>query len=107
MLLRLYYVHEKSSKKSNELTGSKRSRTTAYNPQSNSMVERFHRHLKSALKAQPNPSAWMDPLPFVILGICTAVKLTSPQQLLSAIFFYLKGAQSVDDFVADCRRLGE
>ena len=41
------------------LLGTKRSRTTSYHPQANGMVERFHRQLKAALKAQPNPDAWM------------------------------------------------
>ena len=61
----------------NELTkllGSKRARTTAYHPQSNGMVERFHCQLKATLKAQPNSQAWMDSLPLVLLGIRTALK---------------------------------
>ena len=56
------------------LLGSKRARTTAYHPQSNGMVERFHRQLKAALKAQPNPSLWMDALPLVLLDIRTVLK---------------------------------
>ncbi len=56
------------------LLGIKRSRTTAYHPQSNGMVERFHRQLKATLKAQPNPDAWMDSLPLILLGIRTAIK---------------------------------
>ena len=56
------------------LLGVKRARTTAYHPQSNGMVERLHCQLKAALKAQPNPSTWMDVLPLVLLGIRTAVK---------------------------------
>ena len=56
------------------LLGSKRARTTAYHPQANGMVERFHRQLKSALKTQPNPTAWMDSLPLILLGIRTALK---------------------------------
>ena len=56
------------------LLGSKRVRTTAYHPQTNGMVERFHRQLKAALKAQPNPTSWMDALPLVLLGIRTALK---------------------------------
>ncbi len=55
------------------LLGSKRSRTTSYHPQSNGMVERAHRQLKAALKAQPQPTAWMDTLP-LILRIRTALK---------------------------------
>ena len=56
------------------LLGIKRSRTTAYHPQSNGMVERFHRQLKAALKAQPNPDDWIASLPLVLLGIRTALK---------------------------------
>ena len=56
------------------LLGTKRSRTTSYHPQANGMVERFHRQLKSALKAQPNPDAWMTTLPLILLGIRTALK---------------------------------
>ena len=35
------------------LLGSKRARTTAYHPQANGMVERFHCQLKAGLKRQP------------------------------------------------------
>ena len=38
------------------------------------MVERFHRQLKAALKAQPKPDAWMDSLPLILLGIRTSLK---------------------------------
>ena len=38
------------------------------------MVERFHRQLKTALKAQLNPDSLMEALPLVLLGIRTALK---------------------------------
>ncbi len=56
------------------LLGTSRIRTTAYHPAANGMVERFHRQLKAALKAQPYPDRWMEALPTVLLGIRTAVK---------------------------------
>ena len=57
-----------------QLLGTKRVRTTAYHPIANGLVERFHRQLKAALKAQPRPEQWMDALPLVLLGIRTAFK---------------------------------
>jgi len=38
------------------------------------MVERFHRQLKAAIKAQPKPDAWMNTLPLILLGIRKALK---------------------------------
>ena len=56
------------------LLGSKRIRTTAYHPIANGLVERFHRQLKSSLKAQDEPNRWTETLPLVLLGIRTVVK---------------------------------
>jgi cleavage and polyadenylation specificity factor subunit 1 len=56
----------------NNLLGIAASTTTAYHPQANGMVERFHRQLKASLKARLINAAWMDELPFVLLGIRTA-----------------------------------
>lgn len=57
-----------------QLLGTKHLRTTSYHPISNGLIERFHRQLKSSLKAQPNPEHWTDALPLVLLGIRTALK---------------------------------
>ena len=47
------------------LLGTKHIHTTSYHPMSNGLVERFHRQLKSALKAQ-YPEYWTDALPLVL-----------------------------------------
>ena len=52
----------------------KHSRTASYHPQSNELAERFHGHLKSALRAQLTGPGWIDELPWVLLGIGTAPK---------------------------------
>ena len=53
--------------------GSTHLRTTAYHPQSNGLVERFHRHLKPAIMAQRN-NGWYHTLPLVLLGIRAAFR---------------------------------
>ncbi|MBM6549272.1 DDE-type integrase/transposase/recombinase [Streptococcus dysgalactiae subsp. equisimilis] len=53
--------------------GCKHVRTTAYHPQANGLVERLHRQLKAALKAQDNPS-WSETLPLVLLSLRNTFK---------------------------------
>jgi hypothetical protein len=46
--------------------------TTAYHPQSNGLVERFHHRLKDALRARAAGGGWTAHLPWVMLGIRSA-----------------------------------
>ena len=57
-----------------KLLGSKQIPTTAYHPESNGLVERFPRCLKSALRAILNRSNWLKNLPLVLLELRTTVK---------------------------------
>ena len=47
--------------------------TTAYHPQANGLVERFHRSLKASLKAYCDdaPHTWVSAIPWVMLGLRT------------------------------------
>ena len=51
-----------------------RNRTTSYQPESNGMVERFHRQLKAAIMAHESPNPWTTTLPAVLLVVRFAVK---------------------------------
>ena len=53
--------------------GCKHARTTAYHPQSNGLIERFHRSLKSALRAA-GANDWYTSLPMVLLGLRSTFK---------------------------------
>jgi cleavage and polyadenylation specificity factor subunit 1 len=51
-----------------KLCGIQLSRTTAYHPATNGLVERFHRTLKAAIMCHADQN-WAQALPLVLLGI--------------------------------------
>ena len=57
-----------------QLMGTTVHHTTAYNPEANGMVERFHRTLKAALMSRCNGPVWLSQLPWVLLGLRTTPK---------------------------------
>ena len=54
--------------------GIKHSPTTAYHPQANGLVERFHRHFKDSMQARLAARDWPAHLPWVLLGLRAAPK---------------------------------
>eukprot|EP00794_Sanderia_malayensis_P010299 gene10299-biopygen8463 len=76
------------------LLGIKRIRTTAYHHSANGMIERFHRHLKSSLKAQPDTTKWTELLPLILLVIRSTIKTDidcSPAELVFGTTLRLPG----------------
>ena len=70
-----------------ERFGIEHRQTTAYHPQCNGKIERFHRSLKNALRAHSETceQTWVRDLPIVLLGLRNATitgSMASPAQLL-------------------------
>jgi hypothetical protein len=59
---------------------------TAYHPQSNELVERFHRRLKDALRSRAAAADWHDHLPWVMLGIRASFREDSKFSPAEAVF---------------------
>ena len=56
------------------ILGISRSRTSAYHPESNGMVERLHRDIKAALMCHGVTENWARLLPTVMLGLRTRIR---------------------------------
>ncbi|XP_025266774.1 uncharacterized protein LOC112638775 [Camponotus floridanus] len=97
------------------MLGTTHLRTTAYHPQANGMVERFHRQLKAAIRCHGG-DRWTESLPTVLLGIRAAWKedirataaelvygetLRLPGQLLTK---QLNNSDDAAEFIKELRR---
>lgn len=60
--------------------------TTSFHPQSNGMIERFHRSLKAALRARSASSTWVQQLPLVMLGLRTVPKQDTGLSASEAVY---------------------
>ena len=66
--------------------GINHSPTTSFHPQSNGLVERFHRRLKVSLRARLAGSDWFHHLPLVLLGLRCAPREDSAVSASEALF---------------------
>lgn len=68
-----------------KILGIHKIRTTSYHPQSNGLIERWHRTLKTAIMARGNTSSWHKELAIVLLGIRSTLSSdtnVTPAQML-------------------------
>ena len=68
------------------LLGINHQQTTAYHPQSNGLVERFHRRLKDSLRARLAAADWPSQLPWVLLGIRATPREDSNSSPAEAVY---------------------
>ena len=68
------------------ILGISRIKTTSFHPQSNGMIERFHRSLKSSLRTRLAGSDWAAHLPLVMLGLRSSPKDDSGLSPAEAVY---------------------
>ena len=68
------------------MLGTSVSTVTSFHPQSNGMVERFHRSLKSSLQARLAGSDWFSHLPLVLLGLRATPKDDTGLSVSEAVY---------------------
>lgn len=79
--------------------GCEKIRTTAYHPQANGLVERWHRSLKTALTARCASTTWASQIPIVLLGLRTAL---NKRGITSSQLVYGQTIRLPADFVQPC-----
>ena len=75
------------------ILGIRQSQTTSYHPQSNGLIERFHRYLKTSLWALLAGPDWICHLPLVLLGLHSVHKDDTGYLLLTLLGDFLDSAQ--------------
>lgn len=81
--------------------GIKHNKTTPYHPQSNGLIERWHRSLKAALKCHETKN-WVDALPIIMLGLRSAIK--EDLQATPAEMVYGSNLRLPGDFISSDKK---
>lgn len=87
-----------------KLIGSQRTRTTAYHPQANGLIERWHRSFKAAIMCH-DTTDWTDVLPTVLLGLRNSFKddiKTSAAEIIYGKTLQVPGEYFVAEEPTEC-----
>lgn len=69
----------------NKLLGTKRIHTSTYHPQSNGILERWHRNVKNSIKCHADNN-WMQTLPIIMLGLRSVILPNSKASISEMVY---------------------